>query len=137
MICSMIVKDLQPVSIVEDEGFCNLIHFSFIDYKVPCRDTITKRIEKMFESEEKNLILDLEKAAHVAITTDGWTSQQNQKLYVTYTVAYIQLESGKYKNKNLKTNRFGKSHTGINIYEDIDNTMQAFNLMGIILYLYL
>ena len=101
MICSMIVKDLQPVSIVEDEGFCNLIHFSFIDYKVPCRDTITKRIEKMFESEEKNLILDLEKAAHVAITTDGWTSQQNQKLYVTYTVAYIELQSGIYKNKNL------------------------------------
>jgi hypothetical protein len=130
MICQMIIRDLQPISIVEDDGFCKLLHFFQPDYQVPCRDTITKRIEKIFFDEELHLINNLEKALHIAATTDGWTSQQTQKLFATYTVAYVDIETGIYKNKVLRTNRFSNSHTGVNIYKDLESTFKDFKLTG-------
>ena len=130
MICEMIIRDIQPISIVEDEGFRKLLHFFAPDFKIPCRQTITNRIEKIFKEEELELVKDLEKALHIAVTTDGWTSQQTQKLFSTYTVAYVDLENGLYKNKVLRTNRFAKAHTGINIYEDLESTFKDFKISG-------
>ena len=72
----------------------------------------------------------MEKALHIAVTTDGWTSQQTQKLFSTYTVAYVDLENGLYKNKVLRTNRFAEAHTGINIHEDLESTFKDFKISG-------
>ena len=130
MICEMIIRDLQPISIVQDEGFCKLLNFFAPDYKIPCRETITKRIEKIFENEEAELVKELERAVHIAVTTDGWTSQQTQKLFATYTVAYVDPEKGLLKNKVLRTNRFAKAHTGVNIYEDMESTFKDFKISG-------
>ena len=49
LIVNLIVKDLQPFSIVEDTGFRELIEFAFPSYKIPCRQTLTKRVEEKFE----------------------------------------------------------------------------------------
>jgi hypothetical protein len=83
MICLMIIRDLQPISIVEDDGFCKLLHFFQPDYQLPWCDTITRRIEKIFFDEELHLIKNLEKALQIAAKTDGWASQQTQKLFAT------------------------------------------------------
>ena len=129
-ICNMIIMDLQPISIVDDEGFRKLIQFCFPAYTMPSRDTITRRIEKIFEVQEKELIRELEKAIHVAITTDGWTSDQTKRTFTTYTVAYIELQTGKYKNKVLRTSRFKKAHTRVNIYNDLDKVTKEFKILG-------
>ncbi len=81
MICHDYFHDLQPISIVEDDGFCKLLHFFQPDYQVHNCDTITKRIEKIFFDEELHFIKNLRKALHIAAKTDGWTSQQTQKLF--------------------------------------------------------
>ncbi len=124
-------KNLYYCRIVEDDGFCRLINFFAPDYKIPCRDTITRRKEKIFEDEQHCLVKELEKVHHVAVSTDGWTSQQTQKLFAPYTVAFIDIDSGKYKNKVLSTNKFSKAHTGVIIHEDMEETFKYFNLSGI------
>ena len=43
---------------------------------------------------------------------------------------FIELETGKYKNKVVRTNRFSKRHTVVNIYNDLDETMKYFKLSG-------
>ena len=43
-ICELIIKDLQPISIVEDVGFKELIEFAFPNYIMPCR----KVFEELF-----------------------------------------------------------------------------------------
>lgn len=40
--------DILPISIVEGEGLCHLIAFLEPEYTVPCSQTITARLEKMY-----------------------------------------------------------------------------------------
>ena len=45
----MIIQDFQPFSIVEDVGFKDLLAYAFPNYKIPCWQTITKRVEEKYE----------------------------------------------------------------------------------------
>ena len=47
-IADMVVKDYIPLSIVESEGFLNLMQIVAPTYKVPCRKSVRLRIEKKY-----------------------------------------------------------------------------------------
>uniref|UniRef100_A0A1X7U5Y8 BED-type domain-containing protein n=1 Tax=Amphimedon queenslandica TaxID=400682 RepID=A0A1X7U5Y8_AMPQE len=69
----MIATDLQPISIVNDQGFQNLLDSKYIP---PCRRTITRDlIPKILSTCKSELAESLSKAAFCAFTTDLWTSR--------------------------------------------------------------
>lgn len=57
---NLIVKDLQPISIVEDCGFGELITHLDPRYKIPSRKTVSKMINEKYEKVKSELIRDLE-----------------------------------------------------------------------------
>jgi hypothetical protein len=75
----MIITDTQPYSMVEDKGFLALMKFAFPHYKVPCRNYFVSYIEKLYEEKVKVLTEKLKETAHVALTTDLWSSLYRKK----------------------------------------------------------
>ena len=68
----MIVKDYQPFSIVEDEGFINLLKILAPKYKIPNRKLIAKIVDEKYSKVVKcvkNKIHDKD----LTITADIWT----------------------------------------------------------------
>ena len=66
-ICNMITTDLQPISIVEDAGFCSLLSFAFPEYTIPSRTAITKAIEKEYFRKKELLLHQLSTVKSVKI----------------------------------------------------------------------
>lgn len=76
LILNMIVKDLQPFSMVEDTGFISLMNYIEPTYKIPCRYTLSNTLLDCQYLKIKNQLKEeLRGASHISLTTDGWTSR--------------------------------------------------------------
>jgi hypothetical protein len=58
------------------------------DYKVPIRNTIKSRIEKIYDDQKPVLVRNLEDVDSISLTTDTWTSNAN-KSYLTVAEHHI------------------------------------------------
>ena len=74
----LIATDLQPVSIVEDQGFKNYVHTLDSRYEVPSHCTIMSRLPETYQSVKRKLQGQLNNTTHIALTTDVWTSLQTK-----------------------------------------------------------
>ena len=83
----MCAIDLRPVSMIQCKGFINYTKQLNPEYKVPCRTTVTRHIQILYEECKKDLI-ELLHDCTVAMTTDMWTSV-NMRAYITVTGHYI------------------------------------------------
>lgn len=55
----LIVKDMQPFSIVEDSGFRAFVNALNPRYQIPCRQTVKKLMEAHFQEEKLSLLKEL------------------------------------------------------------------------------
>lgn len=85
----MIAKDLQPFSIVENEGFTHLVKTLAPLYEMPSRATVTRRIEDRFGVIKGDFIKKIEQASSYCITCDNWTDCTSQG-YMGITVHYLE-----------------------------------------------
>ena len=69
----MCAIDLKPINIVEGPGFKFFAHSLNPLYKMPCRKTVGKYLEKIYEEEKADLI-EILSGHPVALTSDLWTS---------------------------------------------------------------
>ena len=88
LIGEMVALNMQPMSVVEDEGFKNLIRFLEPDYTMPCRKTVISRVTKLYQDCSAKIKLHLDQTMYVALTTDCWTSLTTTS-YITVTCHYI------------------------------------------------
>lgn len=85
----MIVKEYHPFSIVEDKEFRNLINMLSPSYIIPSRKTVSNSLlPQMYEVVVQNVKLQLQNVSAVCLTTDGWTSRNNQS-FVAVTAHFI------------------------------------------------
>jgi len=78
VLVKMIAKDLQPLSVVEDEGFRNFVAVLDPRYNIPGRKTLrTSLIPRLFEEVRAQVVKELSESRAVALTTDMWTSPSN------------------------------------------------------------
>ena len=70
LITDMIVVDMQPVSMVEDVGFNAPMAYLEPDYKMPCRKTVTARMEKLYNDCSAGTKRELSNTPYVALTKD-------------------------------------------------------------------
>lgn len=88
-IVRMIAKGCYPFSLVEDEEFKKFIYMLCPGYKLPTRKTLSQSlIPKMFKKQEENVKLKMENANAVCLTTDGWTSDNNDS-FIAVTGHYL------------------------------------------------
>ena len=87
-----IVMDMVPISVVEREGFRNMLNKFDPRYKVPGRTYFSNQIIPQKYGQIKELVRqELIKCDSIALTTDFWTSISNDS-YITITAHFIDNE---------------------------------------------
>ncbi|XP_034530089.1 uncharacterized protein LOC117805468 [Notolabrus celidotus] len=71
---SMIVKDTQPFSVVDDVGFRTFVSKLDPNYILPTRQALKAMVEAKYETAKEKAKAKVEKAATVSLTSDMWTS---------------------------------------------------------------
>lgn len=110
----MIVKDLQPASIVEDNGFQEFVRVLDPKYATPSRRSLMREdLPQMYMSKRAEIEEQLAGIKHCSITTDLWTSRATEG-YITVTLHFIS-ESWELKSIVMKTTPVNEAHTSENI----------------------
>lgn len=129
-VLKMICVDLQPLSVVEDDGFKGLIKCLDKRYQIPSRTTFrTKVIPRAYEEAKmklKSMIKDHRCSNNgnnksISITTDGWTSKTNAS-FVTYTLHFINSQYEMVSHV-LATREMRESHTAMNLRAHLTNIL--------------
>ena len=76
-VLNMIIKDMRPLSMVEDEGFCAMVKTFQPGYVLPKITCFTNMMEKKYEDEFQKVKLALSSSSSmVSLTTDALNSRQ-------------------------------------------------------------
>ena len=85
-ILALVVKDLQPFSIVEDEGFVNLLAYFEPRYQPISRKYLTENLlATKYREGTTALKTAIRNADSTSLTTDSWTSNSTED-FVTVTL---------------------------------------------------
>lgn len=116
------VWDYQPLRIVEDKGFRELVTKPNPLYVVLSRKILaSKLIPEVYQNEVDKLKEKLSSVDHVGVTTDLWTSDSTNH-YITVTVHFIQ--NAELHASALQTSEVKGSQTGSQIALEL---MEIFN----------
>ena len=88
----MIIKNLQPFSIVEDAGFQGLMRHIVLQYNIPSRRYLVDNvIGELYHDTRAKLVSNISSLKQLALTTDIWTSRTNDG-YIVVTAHYIDIK---------------------------------------------
>lgn len=77
------IQGLHPLSVVEQQGFRDLLLLLQPNLTVMSRDTLKNKVEKATQEMKNNLKLALKKVEVIATTTDCWTAHRQGFIGVT------------------------------------------------------
>lgn len=127
LVMQMLIKDYQPFSIVEDEGFRNLIKILAPGYQIPSRKYLSKSLlDKMYDDCYKKVTNNLKEVKGICITTDHWTSAANES-YIGVTAHYIN-DNFKLCSVLLQCIKFEGAHTAVAIATELRRVLNCWNL---------
>lgn len=129
LVVRMICMDLQPFSVVEDQGFVDLVQGLDPKYQLPGRNKVsTTLLTKMYDLERSKVQQDLNDATFISLTSDMWTSRATQG-YLTVT-AHCITPTWELKSFVLNTVRVTEAHTAENITRELQAIIANWNLTG-------
>lgn len=105
----MITADLQPLSIVEDRGFIQLMKTANPRFILPSRAFLTNHINTLYKEKRADLESVIALAEFVALTTDSWTSR-NTEHFNTVTAHFVD-KTWRMRHAVLQTTYSSESHT--------------------------
>ena len=117
---------MLPISIVEFEGFRELLKLLVPLYKIPSRKTITRKLESRYDVLKKDFIKELENVPHYCITADNWTDCSNQS-YMGFTIHYL-TASLKMKSRFLSCFPLYDRHTAENLKASMEKVFEEFKI---------
>ncbi|XP_049320146.1 E3 SUMO-protein ligase ZBED1-like [Astyanax mexicanus] len=122
-----IAKDMQPYSVVEGEGFRNMIKVLEPRYVMPSRRYFgTNVIPNLYEETRVDIVKELSEACQIALTTDGWTSRSTES-YLTVTAHYI-TPQWELRSCVLQTRPIYESHTSEFLSEKLREVVEEWKL---------
>ncbi|KAI7790056.1 putative zinc finger BED domain-containing protein 4-like, partial [Triplophysa rosa] len=125
-ILNMIVTDMRPLSMVEDDGFKAMISTFNPKYELPSRTFFMKKMEKKYECIKGKLKKALQETDSIALTTDIWTSVATEA-YLGVTCHYLG-EDWEMLSHCLTTMPLEERHTAANIAEWIQDVTAKFDI---------
>lgn len=126
-ITKFIVKHFHPFSLVEETEFRNLIKMLAPNYIVPSRKTISNSLLiQMYESVLEKVKTDLHDVSAVSLTTDGWTSINNQH-YIALTVHFLNSET-KLCSRLIGCINYNEQCTSVELAKFLMTTVEAWNI---------
>ena len=88
LLVKCLVANMLPLSLVDNAEFRELLSFMETNYTVPCRQTVTARLDSMKAELSTVVSSELQCANAVHVTTDIWSSITNEP-YISVTAAFI------------------------------------------------
>ncbi|XP_035981203.1 zinc finger BED domain-containing protein 1-like [Fundulus heteroclitus] len=126
-ILNMLVTDMRPLSMVEDEGFTKMIHTLNPGYTLPSRTHFTKLMERKYEETFKKVKTAINtNNSKLALTTDIWTSVATEA-YLGVTCHYI-TDDWDMQSISLTTMPLQDRHTASNIAEWLEQVVDRFEI---------
>lgn len=96
------------------------------NYKIPCRKTITTRIETLYELKLNKTKKNFESIISIGLTADGWSSLAIDS-YITYTGHYFD-KDWTLCNVTLSIDEITESHTADKLKDDITELMDRWDI---------
>ncbi|XP_053268172.1 tRNA (cytosine(38)-C(5))-methyltransferase isoform X1 [Pleuronectes platessa] len=127
-VLNMLVTDMRPLSMVEDDGFRTMIHTFYPGYTLPSRTHFTRLMERKYEQTFNAVKTALNNGnnSKLALTTDVWTSVAIEA-YLGVTCHYI-TDDWEMKSICLTTMPLQDRHTGSNIAEWLEEVVARFEI---------
>lgn len=114
----MVVKDLQPFSIVEDVGFVTVVNKLEPLYQVPSTKALANvMLNNKYNWIRRDVINMIKDVEHMSITTDIWTSDTN-KSFLSVTSHF--LFNNVLSSRTLNATELPDSHTGEHISQRLE-----------------
>ncbi|CAM4530187.1 unnamed protein product [Leuciscus chuanchicus] len=110
---NMVIKDSQPFSIVDDDGFRELLHVLDPTYVIPTRKALKVMVDHKYKEAKEKAREQLQKVAAISLTSDMWTSL-NMDAYLAVTCHFID-DNDKLCTILLGVEHFPNSHTAENL----------------------
>lgn len=127
LICRMIEKDLCPISVVDGDGFRELLAHTVHGYKIPSADDIVHIIEYHYQEKAQELLLQMRNVEKVSLTVDFWEALPFQK-YMTISCSFI-TEDWQEKSAVLHTHKLpSESHSTERITELLLSTARSWGI---------
>ncbi|XP_077086696.1 uncharacterized protein LOC143738592 [Siphateles boraxobius] len=109
---NMVIKDSQPFSIVDDDGFRELLHVLDPTYVIPTRKALKVMVDHKYKEAKEKAREQLQNVQAISLTSDMWTSL-NMDAYLAVTCHFI--DNDKLCTILLGVQHFPKSHTAENL----------------------
>lgn len=126
---NMITKDLQPFSIVEDEGFKEFTRALNPSYDLPSRKTLSDRLlQSEYDvklASTKEVVMN--NCDTICLTVDCWTSR-TMTAYIAITGHFIHRENLEFNSFLLQCSALEGSHTGLNIAQELKRIADEWSL---------
>ncbi|KAF2880126.1 hypothetical protein ILUMI_26046 [Ignelater luminosus] len=84
----MICKDNQPLTIVENEGFRNLIKVIAPHYKLPSKTTLTRWVDDKYAALSTVFKEKLSNIENLTLTTDMWSETMSMRSFLRITAHF-------------------------------------------------
>jgi hypothetical protein len=124
---TMIVKEYQPFQLAEDVEFKKFTKMLNPGYSLPSRKTLSESLlPKIFNEVQVKVKQKIEKTPAVCLTTDGWTSINNES-FISITMHYID-ENFELSSHLLECLKWNESHTAQNLKQLLLNKIEEWNL---------
>ena len=125
-IANFISKDMRPISVVDGQGFLNLMHVAEPRYTVPCRKTIMALIDQKYQVLKEQIGNQVAQQSCLSLTTDMWTSRTGDR-YISLTAHYI-TDDFELCHHNLSTCHFPGSHNHSTIAEILQKLADTWSI---------
>lgn len=123
----VIAKGYLPFSTVEEAEFKKFIQLLNPTYNLPTRKTLSNSLlTRYYEEVHKKVEEHVEKADAVCITTDSWTSLNNDS-FIAVTAHYLD-ERTQLKSFLLDCVQYSASHTADNIAQFLSNVFRNWKI---------
>ncbi|CAL4066508.1 unnamed protein product, partial [Meganyctiphanes norvegica] len=127
-IAEYIIKDMEPLSVVENKGFCNLIKILEPRYEVPNIIKLKdKYIVPMYHLTKIDVKSKLSNAIRHTLTADTWKSLADEK-YITFTCHYIENNTFQLQSIVLQTKHINQFLTNVDFLFEMENLISFWNL---------
>ncbi|KAJ4931029.1 hypothetical protein JOQ06_025329 [Pogonophryne albipinna] len=128
LIVECIAEDDQPISLVENSGFCRLINYLEPRYGMPSRHYIAEKgIPALHTKVREQVQRHLKEATSIALTTDLWSSGVAPMSLLSLTADWID-SSFTLHNVVLHASELCGSHTSMRIRNAIEEMLAKWDI---------
>ena len=127
-VAQFIAKDLQPISVVDGEGFKRLMELAEPRFIVPSHTYVTNTLlPALYVDVQHKVKIVLSSAHYCSVTTDLWTAKYQCKGYITLTCHLVD-DNFELKSFVLTTTEVAEDHTSENLVTVLEAIMMDWEI---------